>query len=269
LNPNDNNKNKFLFDLNNFDTPEEEEEIIIEEELVEVEPPVPTFSEDEMEAAKIMAQSHGRSEGMREERAKREQHLSENLQKIAENFDNIFAAELYREKQYEEESVKLGLAILDQLAPSLNERFGKEELQTLLKDVLLGQSDQTEIRVEVHPDYASDIDQFIEDLWAGYDNTPRCKVVANSEIELGGCELTWKDGGLVRDTQKMATDIKEALENLLQNDAPPSNERKDEGKEAEKTVPDVTNAQNNDIKESVSNNMPAQTDDSGNDGEQK
>ena len=38
----------FLFDLNNFDTPQEEEIEIIEEE-VEVEPPPPMFSEDELE----------------------------------------------------------------------------------------------------------------------------------------------------------------------------------------------------------------------------
>ena len=40
-------------------------------------------------------------------------------------------------------------------------------------------------------------------------------MVANSEIEKGACEIHWQDGGMIRDPDKTAKDIKQALEALL------------------------------------------------------
>jgi len=270
VNPSNNKNNKFLFDLNKFDEEETIEEEIVQEEIY-VEPPAPTFTEDDLEAAKAVAHAQGKSEGVREERAKREQLLADNLKLISEKLEHLFAEELYREKQYEEESLRLALEIIAQLSPSLIERFGKEELKKLLKDVMETQSEQTEIRIEVHPDYAGDIDQFIENLWYQNDNAPRCKVVANTEIELGGCALSWKDGGMVREPSKMVHQIKSSIEDLLVNTilAPrkqpttqtkpaetPKKLQKNDGYKAEKQVENVTQAQNNGIKELYEQDSP-------------
>ncbi len=207
-------ENKFYFDLNNFDAPVKEEvEEIVEEE--EVEPPPPTFSEDELDAAKAVAHATGRNEGMQEEKERREQHVAEVLQTISKEFSILFAAEIYRERQYEEESVKLGMEILSLLAPSLNERLGKESLKSALLHVLKSQAEQAEIRIEVHPETAPDIDALIENIWPDKDIAPNYKVVANTALEKGTCSLSWKDGGMIRDTQKTANDIKTALETLL------------------------------------------------------
>lgn len=205
--------NRFYFDLNNFDAPEEVEEIV--EELEEVEPPPPTFSEEELEAAKAVAHAAGRSEGIQEERARREQFVAENLKTISENFSSLFAAETYREKQYEEESLKLALEIINTIAPSLNNRLGEEALKNALHKILKNQSEQSEIIIEVHPETTADIDTLIETIWPDKDSAPRYKVLADSNLEKGACSLSWKDGGMVRDPQKMANDIKTAIESLL------------------------------------------------------
>lgn len=207
-----NKQKKFYFDLHNFDLPEEEEEI---EEVIEVEPPPPSFSEDELEAAKAVAHASGRNEGIMEERNKREQYIADTLHKISENFSTLFAAELYRERQYEEEALRLGLEIISVLAPSLNSRLGEEALKKSLRQVLESQSEQSEIRIEVHPDSASDIDSLLETIWPDQDSAPNYKVVADSHLEKGACTLSWKDGGMVRDPQKTANDIKETIEGLL------------------------------------------------------
>ena len=205
--------NKFLFDLNNFDAPEEEE--IIEEEIEDIEPPPPTFSEEELETAKAVAHAAGRNEGLQEERERRELFVAETLKKISDNFSNLFAAEMYREKQYEEEALRLGLQIIEMIAPSLNNRLGQEALKGALKDVLKSQSEHTEIIIEVTPDTASDIDTLVDSIWPDKDNAPRYKILANSDLEKGACKLSWKDGGMVRNPSKIANDIKTAIEALL------------------------------------------------------
>jgi len=107
------------------------------------------------------------------------------------------------------------LEIISILAPSLNSRLGTEALKSALYDVLKRQSDQSEIRLEVNPESAPDIDKFIETIWSDPENAPNYTVVANSEIEKGACQINWKDGGMIRDPQKTAKDIKEAIEALL------------------------------------------------------
>lgn len=208
-----NNTNKFLFDLNNFDTPDQEE-VIIEEEI-ETEPPPPSFNEDELEAAKAVAHASGRNEGIQEERGRRDQQIADTLKKISDDFSSLFAAEIFREKQFEEESLKLALQIIDALAPSLQTRLGQEALKNALQDVLKSQSEQSEIKVEVHPESASDIDKMLDDIWPDKESAPRYKVLANSELQIGACALSWKDGGMVRDPQKLSNDIKTAIEALL------------------------------------------------------
>lgn len=242
-----NNTNKFLFDLNNFDTPEEEEEIIVEEE-VEVEPPPPTFTEDDLEAAKAVAHATGRNEGIQDERTRREQKISEALTKISENFSTLFAAEIYREKQYEEEALKLALKVIDILAPSLQSRLGHEALKNTLHDVLRSQSEQSEIKIEVHPDMATDIDKLIEDIWPDKDSAPRYKVLADNTLEIGACALSWKDGGMVRTPEKTAKQLKTAIESLLVEQV------------MSKDNSTLTNAPNNDInKEGLSDSSPQPT----------
>ncbi len=209
-----NKNNKFLFDLNNFDQPEVEE-IIVDEEEIDVEPPPPTFSEDDLEASKAVAHATGRNEGMLEEREKREQFISDTLKTIAENFSSLFAAEIYRERQFEEESLKLAIEIIDLLAPSLNDRLGEEALKDSLKHVLKSQAEQSEIKIAIHPETASEIDAVIESIWPDKDSAPRYKVVADSGLEKGACRLSWEDGGMIREPKKIANDIKTAIEALL------------------------------------------------------
>lgn len=204
--------NKFLFDLNNFDAPNVEEEESVEEY---VEPPPPTFSEDDLEASKAVAHATGRNEGMREERESRDQYVADTLRAISENFENLSAAELYREKQYEEESVRLALKIIDALAPSLKTRLGEEALKMSLREVLQTQAGQSEVKIEVHPDCANDIDKLIGEIWSDKDNTPRYKIMADSTLENGACKISWKDGGMIRSPDKTAAAIKSALEGLL------------------------------------------------------
>ncbi len=211
-----NKKDKFLFNLNNFDTPDEEVVEVVEEEI-EVEPPAPTFSEDELEAARSIAYTKGFNEGQNEAQQQREQQITETLQKISEDFSALYAAETYRERQYEEESLKLSLEILTQLSPILRETLGEDNLKAILKDEIVKQSNQSEILIEVNPDSATDIGGYIETLWRDKDNAPKCKVVANSEISTGACKIEWTDGGMLRNPQETAENIKRNIENLLRD----------------------------------------------------
>lgn len=220
------NSNKFLFDLNKFDEPDEPEivEEIIEEEAV---PPPPTFSEDELEAAKEIAHTQGKSEGIQEERAKREQELTILLGIISENFSSLFANETYRENAYEHEAVKLALQITKQLAPVLEEKIGAETLKKTITEAIASQSKQSEIIVEVSKSAEEEIKALLDRFSEKHENTPRFKVKGSDDLTEAACQLSWKDGGMIRDPAKTAERIQKELTELLEN--------------IKETVPDNTN----------------------------
>ncbi len=213
-----NQENKFLFDLNNFDAPPVADEEIIEEEI-EVAPPPPTFSEDELEAAKAMAHSNGVTEGIKEERARREEKVKDLLETIAENFSALFAAEQYRERQYEEEAVKLSLNVLDKAFPSLLTHLGNDTLKSVVTKNLKKQAEQSEITIEIHPDDGTDIKNIVASIWKDPESAPRCKVIENDAIAAGACTMSWADGGLIRNPEQTAQSIRDELESLLTNRA--------------------------------------------------
>lgn len=250
-----NNTNKFLSNLRDFDAPVIEEEII-EEEEIDLEPPPPVFSEDDMEAAKAMAHASGRNEAIQEERDSRDQLLATTLQDISNSFASLFAAEIYREKQYEEESVKIALELIDILAPSLQTRLGEEALKNSLKDVLKSQSEQGEIKVEVHPETATDIERLIDDIWPDKECAPRYKITADNSLEIGACKLSWKDGGMIRDPNKTAQNMKSVLEALLVDQVLPPNNANAPEQVTKTKISALTDDQNNAInKEEASDSV--------------
>lgn len=209
-----NQNKKFFFDLNNFDAPDEVVEEIVEE-VIEQEPPPPTFTEDELEAAKATAHAAGVREGMADEKSKREQKTLEVLEKIAENFSSLFAAEQYRERLYEEEAIKLTLETLNIAVPALSPKIGSETIETVIRKNLQKQSEQSEIIIELSPDDIHNIKKMMETMWKDTDKAPRCKVIENAELPPGACSLSWQDGGLVRNPVKTAESIRDELESLL------------------------------------------------------
>lgn len=206
-----------MFDLHNFDPIEVVEEAV-EEVIEEIEPPPPTFSTEELEASKEMAFENGRQKGLQEAKDLREERTADTLKQMAEVLTSMNAEESYRERQYEQEAVKLGIEIIETLIPTLHDKMGADALQNVLPDILRSQSGQAEILIKLHPDSAVDVDSMLDSLWDDPENAPKCKVVADTSIEIGGCDISWSDGGMVRTPSDMVKKLKETLEELLKQD---------------------------------------------------
>src|SRR5262249_35772845 len=152
-------KQKFFFNVNIFDEPEEP-----------TEPPPPTFSEDELAAAIKKNFTEGKKEGQKESESSREQHIAKVLEKIATDTRVLFAAEQAREKAYESEAIKLCLATFQKLFPLYNEKTGFEELKQALEQIIRKQEGQKQIVIQVTPDAVEGITQHLTALKnKGYD----------------------------------------------------------------------------------------------------
>lgn len=205
---------KFLFDVNIFDAPPKEE---IDENLP---PPPPTFSEDELAAAKDMSFEQGRQQGQREQVESREQFIAETLAKIAESFSHLFAAETVRESIFEKESLKLTVQSLDILFPSLNDKIGKDEVRKSIEKTLIDHRKTKEISIRVAIGMKSEIETLIARIRAGEHDEVLWRVTEDPSMTQGDCALEWSDGGAIRDSARTARDVRKNIEKLLDTPTP-------------------------------------------------
>ena len=206
-----NPEKKFLFDVNIFDAPPKEE---INEDLP---PPPPTFSEDELSAAKDMAFEQGRQQGQKEQIESREQFVAQTLDTIAQNFSRLFAAETLRENIFEKEALKIAVMALDVLFPSLNEKIGRDEVLKVVEKTLTDHRKTKEIAISVPSGMKGEIETLISRIRATEHDEVLWRVTEDAALSQGDCVLEWSDGGAVRDSVRAARDIRRKIEGLLGN----------------------------------------------------
>lgn len=216
---------KFLFDLNCFDEPDPVDPADI----------APTFSEEQLSAARAegYAEGHatgtaeGKSEATRVAVQSREQLTANTLRTISESFTMLFAAEYDREKTYEQEAVRLTLSALQKLFPVLNQRFGQEEIRQVIMSVLESSARRSMITIEVSTDDAQSIESMLAAHWSDPEAAPRYRVLAQPDLHPGQCRMNWEDGGAVRDAQRLADKITQALDALLEGAQAPMTAHED------------------------------------------
>lgn len=201
---------KYLFSENVFDEPEEEE---IEEYE---EPPPPTFSEEELEQARKetydLAYQKGYEDGRNEVQESLEKKVSDILAAISAQAGLIFANESTRDDIFEQEVITLTSAILKKVFPVFMHKYGEDEFKNTLSKVLKGQSERSEIHIEVMPGTTENISEKLSQISLKNQITARFNVEENASLSENACILKWKDGGAIRDIENLAQKILDILE---------------------------------------------------------
>lgn len=233
----DPNDRKFFFDLHNFDESSAQGE-------AEAPPPPPTFSQDELEAARMLAFEQGKQKGLNDANASREQKVAQLVQQIATQFATLFAGEQERESRYEEEVILLTLQSLSKVFPAMNERIGPFEAQQAIARILKTAADQSEITIRIHSDFTQDVEAIIAPIRDKDINPPSFHIIGDDTLDPGDCRLSWSDGGAVRNAELLSSAITDALMNLLPESALPALAHENGDTQG-------TDAKNDDINEEV------------------
>lgn len=202
---------KFLFNVHVFDVPEEDELEIPEEDLP---PPPPVFSLEELEAAKAQAYKDGFAAAEAEAKASRAQALANIFDTISRDMKKLFDNEDLREESYEFEAVILAERIFKHVFPLYAEVAGFDELKATMRKIIQEHNGEGRIRVAVHPDMLEGTQSFLVML---SETNPdlRFDVKGDETIGLGGCKLGWEHGGAIRNSEAMALQIRQILQESL------------------------------------------------------
>ncbi len=201
-----NERKKYLFDLNNFDSGRKQE---VDPDLP---PPPPVFSLDDMESAEREGYLKGREEAFEEARVSREQYIASQVSGLNDQIRSLLLAEQIREKRFEDEAVYITRALFSKVFPSFSAKHSIDEVIQVIRDVVDLQ-DRAKIIIDVPRADLDDIQAQIALLIES--SNGRLVLNARDDLSTGSCQMHWENGGALREQDALVGAIVTAIEDML------------------------------------------------------
>lgn len=173
---------KYLFDLNNFD--EDAEELKRKKE-----PPVPTFSLEDMESARRQSFDKGKEEGARIAKESIEQRTEILVQSIAQNLTALDAQEEKRNTRFVDDSVLMVYKALQASLPALMHEAAENEIKQALATFFAASNRAAQYKLFIHPDMKDAIGKYVSMLHSNL------TLETDASLPATGARVEWAAGG--------------------------------------------------------------------------
>ncbi len=194
---------------NDFDRLDELERMRQEEEKP------PTFSEIELEFSKKEAFEKGREAGLREALTSQEERIAKYVETLTQQLAHIQSTQSAFEALQQKEVAAIAVSIADKITPSLIQKHGSTEIETLIRKTLQKNIKITELNVYIHPDLFKDVEERIAQILHEENLTSRINFKEDGNIGLGDCRVEWENGGIARTIPTLWQDITKTVESFL------------------------------------------------------
>lgn len=205
-------KKKFLFDLNYFD----DDNVMHKAEDPNAPPPAPTFSEEELEAAKKAAFDQGVAEGKKQALESIEQEKQNNLQSMQQSLSALFDCEEDRNQRLETHVIALAFKALEKTYPRFMELAGTLQTREMLQTQLQTLRKLPSIDISLAPAMAKRLEGEIHTLKERLAAQGSWTILEDETLNEGACEIAWNNGGLDWRPDKVHAAITEAFAPYLQ-----------------------------------------------------
>ncbi|MEL0106328.1 MAG: FliH/SctL family protein [Rhodospirillaceae bacterium] len=214
---------KFLFDYD-FDCPpvkekELEEDLLDEDDESEPEIVVPTFSEEEMKAAREDSFARGKEEGVKETLESVVQQTATSLEAILEKIEGVFQRQDEANTATARDAVNVATSITRKLFPQFSERGALEEVERVIISIMEKMIDEPRLTITVNESLRERISSRLEPMMSetGFEG----KVIFNGDeaLPLSDCRIEWGTGTASRDTKALWQDIDSLIAENMSEEA--------------------------------------------------
>lgn len=186
-------------------------------------PPEPTFSADEMMAARDVAHADGVEAGRAEAMASVERRMAETLAKVADRLAAAGAERAAALGRIERESIALCAGLMHRLFPVYQRRHGTDEVEALVRESLRIMLDEPRVVVRLNDGNLDKLQERINAAATAAGFAGKIVMVADEMVAPGDCAIEWADGGAERNGDRAWTEIDAAVRRMtetLPDDAP-------------------------------------------------
>ena len=211
---------KFLFDTP-FDTPvsrpekpEEEKANEAEESQPEEEIP-PTYSEEEVNAAREEGFAAGKKEGIAEAANATQHQIMELLKKMEGQYTKLFRIQNESNAATTRDATAVAVVVARKVLPDLNQRNALGEVEKFAEMALEKVIMEPHVVMRVNPRIQGPLAERIDALIAGKEYAGQIKLMADDGIPVGDCRMEWRNGGAERNLAAKMREIDEIIERNL------------------------------------------------------
>ncbi len=179
------------------------------------EPPAPTFSEDEINAARDQAYEAGRAAGLREAEASRARLLANAEQALSTQLQELMRRHAEEAEARHRDAVRVAMAVVARIVPGLAARNGLSEVEALFAECMDTLTDEPRVTVRVHDAIAEEASARLGEIAAQAGFEGRLQVIGDPAVGPGDCRIEWAEGGAERNMARLWQEIEAILDRAL------------------------------------------------------
>ncbi len=215
---------KYLFD-HDFGAPppravpdvmiEDDFEDMPAEPEVELPPPPPTFSEEELALARQQAMEAGRQSGLQEAEAATERLVATAVETIALHLQTLAAVQEAANENRMREAVAVAIAVVRKLQPEMSRDHALDEISGVIQECLTHIEKDVRVTIRVSPVHMDSIRHYANQAAEATGFEGKLVYTADPRVAAGDCRVEWGDGGAERDQERLWTEIDAVIARAL------------------------------------------------------
>lgn len=180
---------------------------------------VPTFSEEELNAARQKAFAEGKEEGRLETAASTEREVLVALNGIGDRLKDIAAAQETANASIMENAIVVAVGIARKVFPALNERHGFAEIERMVTMAVGRILEEPRVVIYVNSKLKAPIQERLAPIAAKTGFKGEVSVEGLDDIIVGDARVEWMGGGAKRDLDELWREIDGIVERNLSGQA--------------------------------------------------
>ena len=183
-----------------------------EDEFVELEQEIPTFTEDQLNAARNESFEAGREEGMQEAGNAIETKLIDSLGRVCTQLDELFKRQAVDTATTFTDAVNIAVAIARKCFPHFNDTHGFAEIERMVREVLTEVIEEPRVIIHINPTLKDPLNERIETIARESNFEGQRLILEAEDLPPGDCRIAWSSGTAERAMEGMLSKIEQIVE---------------------------------------------------------
>ena len=204
-----------MFDEEIIERQRREEAERLEAERIAEENAPPTFTVEEMEAAKLVAHQQGMQEGKAEAMASIEQQANLTLDLVLRQIGDLLAQYKNWTQEVHHDSISMAVAIMRKLAPELLRGSELPQVEHIVNEAFQFLTDQPKVMIRVASDLEAPLSEKVHLMASRVGYEGQVVLTGDPELEPTDCRISWYAGAVERSLDETWMLIDEMVDRVL------------------------------------------------------
>lgn len=169
--------------------------------------PKPTFTEEQLDAARKESYDSGYAAGHKTKSDDQQQQLNALMAQVEKKLDKLkTTGEEYWHNQLDHMQ-QVALVIARKILPTYIEKYGLEEIQTIISKIITEMAREPRLVVRVCDTQFDAVNAKITEIAERRAYAGKVVVLSEEGLDVSDCKVEWADGGVERDLRTVWQDI--------------------------------------------------------------